>query len=134
MACFLAQQTDEQHTQLGIPLGYAAPGAEDLSFAMLATVFDAGQQVVGSTYYLFADNGGIGELDPADGSAFVPLLQVIDAEGNTTWEPGSDAAFDATASYDFAREPLGAGVTVFMILSVMDYAGRIDAVLLSATL
>jgi hypothetical protein len=128
-------QAEGGHTQLGIPLGYAAPGADQLGFAMLAYLFDGSNDLVGSTYYLFNDNGGIGELDPEAGSAFVPLLQYTNAEtGATTWDVAGDVAFAADTGYDVAREPLPAGLRAFMVLTATDYAGRADLVYLTADL
>lgn len=126
-------QVDETHSQLGIPMGYAEPGDDALGFALLAYLFE-GDALLQSTYYLFENDGGVGELDPTAGSALVPLLQVVDGNGAVSWEPGIDAGFDATAGYDVTWEQLGAGVNVFMALTTVDYAGRGDFVMVMTTL
>lgn len=131
---YLSATEQEGGTYLySVPFAYFADGKiddEEYDYAYLDLVVDENEEVLSSTLYKEDDEGMTAELRPVKGSKLVPLVDVLDEEGEEYMEMTEDWGFDArnweTIELDF--EELGSGDVISMELQASDAADNYDYV------
>ncbi|HEX8440687.1 clostripain-related cysteine peptidase [Archangium sp.] len=105
-------------------LYFESPSAEG-QFAVRVLVLQ-NESLVQDSYYLQSE-GGFGELYPLADSLLYPLVQVVDGEGNTSFDVIATGGFDATQPIALDFEPLASGTQAFGMLTIEDQTGQGDS-------
>ena len=98
-------------------------GASTSGEVTLTLTLDDEFNVVGSSLFLYQDNGTAAELTPEPGSTLTPLLLVVDPGGNVTFEPVG-GALDATGNLGIDVAFLPSGTSFIYGLNAYDVAGN----------
>ena len=91
---------------------------------------DADGGIVSSTLYKETVDGMTAELRPAKGSRLVPLVEVVDAGGESAFARTEDWGFDAKSweSIELDFRELGTGTQVYVEIYAADSTGDGDFV------
>lgn len=110
-----------------IPFAYFESSAAQGQYALRTLLFDSSGAVTQDTFYVESE-GGFGEMYAVPGALLLPLVQIVDANGNAAFDvlTDGDARFDATQPISMSFERLSSGTNSFGILSIEDYAGNGD--------
>jgi|GEM_PF-267011 len=131
---YLGLEAEGAYLNASIPFAYTAPGAAEARLALLYYVLEAATgTVVQATYYVVSD-GGYGELFPEVGSTLAPVVPIVGTDGQATWAPTSEVAFDPLREIASELAPLPDGTTVYASLTAADFGGNGDTVYATATL
>jgi hypothetical protein len=112
-----------------MPLAYYESSTAQGQYALRVLLLDGAGNVTQDTYFVESE-GGFGEMAPVPGSVLQPLVQIIDANGEASFDvltDGGSAEFDATQPISLSFEPLRTGTNAFGILYVEDYKGEGDS-------
>jgi hypothetical protein len=126
--CYLSVSVEGDYVNYAIPFAYFAPGSLDAAYVMLYMVASASSgQLIQQTWYLVTD-AGVGELYPQPGAQIMPIVQVVDSQGNSQWTFTSDFAFDPNQGLSFTTEVLPQGTSIYVEVDVFDFGGNGDYV------
>ncbi len=111
-----------------VPFGYQRPGSVDLEMGIAYVDVEVSTHtVLNQTYYLYNEDGTIGELIPEPGSFIYPLI-MVELNGEYVRDISSADGLDPTQAIDYAIEPIPSGETVNLLLQATDFGGNGDYV------
>lgn len=121
------EQAENEMVAAIIPFAYFESSTAQGQYALRSLLIDSMGNVVQDTYYVESE-GGFGELFPVQGASLLPLVQIVDADGEASFDvlTDGDAEFDVAQPISLDFEALRSGTTAFGLLSIEDYAGEGD--------
>ncbi len=131
---YLSLSSDEGGgSRYSIPLAYFKDGridGDDYDSSYLDLEVDADGGIVSSALYKETVDGMTAELRPAKGSRLVPLVEVVDAGGESAFARTEDWGFDAKSweSIELDFRELGTGTQVYVEIYAADSTGDGDFV------
>jgi len=123
--------TEDGEMLFSVPFAYFKSGkvvGDNWDYVYIDMTINADGEITSLTLFKETDDGKLAELKPVRGSVIVPLLEVVDEEGESTMEMIEEWGFDARNWEDIAFDysPIDSGFEVYLELSVYDSADNDD--------
>jgi hypothetical protein len=111
-----------------MPLAYFESPTSQGQYALRVLLIDSAGTVSQDAFYVESE-GGFGEMSAVPGAILIPLVQIVDANGEASFDvlTGGSAQFDATQPISLSFESLRTGTNAFGLLSINDYKGEGDS-------
>ncbi len=125
----LSLDEEENIATFDVPLAYYPPGSDEYQDVVLSVVMDLDTEEFTETYYVFQEEGSVGELDADPDGIIVPIVLNQYPDGSLEWIPTTDVGLWAelvNITYEFV--PLESGTELYAELTVFDYGGNSDFV------
>jgi len=132
---YISLSTDDETDGFGleVPMAYYPPGwveGDPYEDVTLSIAVDGEGTIIDETYFAVdAETGATGELYAEPEGIVVPQVLLVDADGNSSWDPTSDVGLYADLpNLSYVFEPLEAGTPIVVTLEVTDYGANTAAI------